>query len=91
MKHIDTSEMLEKNFLKLKEKRLKMLQENEERIKKELVIAPDINEKQVQKQLAWIEKYTYIENKTKCILLTNSDIIKAAYNKMIKNEDKTVS
>jgi len=90
MKILDTEEMLRANLEALKQKRKKDLLDIEKKVVEQTVLAPAISEEQVLKQMNFIDKHNFVENKYKCILLTSSPEVKAAYNKMIKNDIKTI-
>lgn len=90
MKILDTEEMLAANLLALKQKRKKELIDVENKVISEMNLAPPISEIQVRKQLAFIDKHNWVENKTNCVLITKSSKVRAAYNKMIRNDIKTI-
>ena len=90
MKILDTEEMLRANLEALKQKRKKELLDIEKKVVEQTSLAPAISEEQVLKQMNFIDKHNFVENKYKCILLTNSPEVKVAYNRMIKNDIKTI-
>jgi len=61
-----------------------------EKHRKKLGLVTDISQKKADIQLAWIEKQNTIRTTDVCILVTNNDKVKEAYNKMIRNEFKTI-
>lgn len=90
MKILNTEEMLKANLDALKQKRKKELLDIETRVIQHTCAAPPISEEQATKQMKFIDKYNFVENKHVCVLLINSSEVKKAYNRMIKNEVKTV-
>jgi len=87
---IQTQEMLEKNLTILKLKSNQYAKEEEKNIALAIVNAPFLEEEQIKKQLAFIDKHNIVKNEINFVLYTNSEEVKAAYNKMIKNDVKTI-
>jgi hypothetical protein len=51
----------------------------------------NLTDEQVDKQLKWIEKQTFVHDRSQvCVLITNKDKVREAFDKMNKNNFKTV-
>jgi hypothetical protein len=87
---IQTEEMLTKNLAALKLKRKQADDEENKNIAVAIVSAPFLKKEDIKKQLAFIDKYNIIKNEVNFVLLTKSEEVKVAYNRMIRNDIKTI-